>query len=200
VGGHDATMNQTTTGQYPAQPGELYLIFVSADAFRVCAQPFRQKAAGLSLDAAGTGFVEDLGGVVVSATNLAFSVELYLKGWVSEGLQSAAEARPQSAATVYADLPKDLTQSVEAMYAATPKPAATWGLHFAMDAPSAAPAVDYSLTSILERSSRVFEAWRYLYESGEKPAFEFQYLGAVADALYVHAQQFMRERIQVKRG
>lgn len=194
-------MNQTTTGRYPPQPGELYVIFVSADAFRASAQSFRQKVAGLSPQAAAAGAAEDLGGVVVAATNLAFAVELYLKGFRRVYSQPPPPRNVgHNLGLLYADLPQDLTQSIEAMYAATPKPAGAWGLHFAMDAPSAAPAVDYSLASVFDRSSRIFEVWRYMHEAGEKPTFEFHYLGAVADALHAHAQQFMRERIQVKRG
>ena len=59
--------------------GEFLLVFLSADAFRACSRPFRQKVAGLSIDAAIAKAIKDFGGLVASATTLALSVELYLK-------------------------------------------------------------------------------------------------------------------------
>src|SRR4030095_2840766 len=52
---------------------------------------------------------------------------------------------------------------------------------------------DHSLPSVLQRSSAVFETWRYLYEAGElgkvNPRYEFHYLGVAADVLHAHAGQ-----------
>ena len=97
------------------------MVFLSADAFRTCSHPFRQKVAGLSIDAAIAEAIKDFGGLAASATNLALSVELYLKG-----LRMATALVPNrihALDELYADLPKDLHQSIEAAYEATPKPA-----------------------------------------------------------------------------
>ena len=91
--------------------GEFLVVFLSADAFRACSRPFRQKVAGLSIDAAKTEATKDLGGLVASATNLALSVELYLKALrMPTGL---APNRTHALDELYADLPQDLRESVE---------------------------------------------------------------------------------------
>lgn len=187
-----------TTGQYPAQPGELYMIIVTADAFRASSQPFRDKAAGLDVVAASRIALDDLGGMVVCATNLAFAVELYVKGF--RRMYGQEPKFDHSLKALYDDLPQDLAQSIEAMYDAAPKPIASIGFDVTMGAPTPAPVSDHSLASVLDRSSALFEKWRYLYEAGKKPMFEFYYLGIVADVMHVHAQRFIQERLTVTRG
>jgi hypothetical protein len=62
---------------------------------------------------------------------------------------------------------------------------------------------DHSLSSVLQRSSAVFETWRYLCEAGElgkvNPRYEFHYLGVAADVLHSHAEQ-VAQGIQGSRG
>ncbi len=116
-----ARRNKPQPKQQRLWAGEFLLVFLSADAFRACSRPLRQKVTGLSIDAAIAEAIKDLGGLVASATNLALSVELYLKGLrMATGL---APNRIHALDELYADLPKDLRQSIEATYEATPKPA-----------------------------------------------------------------------------
>ena len=156
--------------------GEFLLVFLSADAFRACSRPFRQKVAGLSIDAAIAEAIKDFGGLVASATNLALSVELYLKAL--RMATGRAPNRIHDLGELYGDLPQDLRQSVEAAYEATPTPAPV-GEAIAQDLsikrkdgpeevrPPKPVKPDHSLSSVLQRSSVVFETWRYLYEAGE---------------------------------
>jgi len=182
--------------------GEFLLVFLSADAFRACSRPFRQKVAGLSIDAAIAEAIKDFGGLVASATTLALSVELYLKAL--RMVTGLAPIRTHALGELYADLPQDLRQSVEAAYEATPKPAPV-GEAIALDlsikrkdgpeevSPPKTVKPDQSLASVLQRSSALFETWRYLYEAGElgkvNPRYEFHYLGVAADVLHAHAGQ-----------
>jgi HEPN domain-containing protein len=188
------------------------MVFLSADAFRASSRPFRQKVAGLSIDAASREATKDLGGLMASATNLALSVELYLKAL--RMATGRAPNRIHALDKLYADLPQDLRQSVEAAYGARPKPALD-GEAIAVDLsikrkdgpeevrPPKTVKPDHSLPLVLQRSSAVFETWRYLYESGElgkvNPRYEFHYLGVAADVLHEHADRVV-QRIQVTRG
>jgi hypothetical protein len=192
--------------------GEFLLVFLSADAFRACSRPFRQKVAGLSIDAAMAEAIKDSGGLVASATNLALSVELYLKAL--RMVTGLAPIRTHALDELYADLPQNLRQSVEAAYEATPKPPPV-GKAIALDLsikrkdgpeevrqPEPVKP-DHSLPSVLQRSSAVFVKWRYLYEAGElgkvNPRYEFHYLGVAADVLHSHAGQ-VAQRIKGTRG
>jgi hypothetical protein len=187
--------------------GEFLLVFLSADAFRACSRSFRQKVAGLSIGAANTEATKDMGGLVASAANLALSVELYLKAL--RMATGRAPNRVHALGKLYADLPQDLRQSVEAAYEAIPKPAPA-GEAIALDLsikrkdgpeevrPPKPLKPDHSLASVLQRSSVVFETWRYLYEAGElgkvNPRYEFHYLGVAADVLHSHAESVLERR------
>jgi HEPN domain-containing protein len=182
-------------------PGEFLVIFLSADAFRALSRPFRQTVAGLNIDAAKIEATKDMGGLVASATNLALSVELYLKALrMPTGL---SPNQTHNLDELYAELPRDLRQSVEAAYEATAKPApdSVIALNLPIkrkDGPEVRPpepvGPDHSLPAVLQRSRRLFETWRYLYETAASgkvfQPYEFHYLGVAADVLHLHAAQF----------
>jgi hypothetical protein len=197
--------------QQPPQPLDLQdvvTLLLSADAFRECSRPFRQKVAGLRTDAASAEASKDLGGMVASATNLALSVELYLKAL--RMVSGLPENPTHNLHTLYTELPLDLRQSAEAVYEAKPKPnPAGEAIGMAITRPKNTPppkiGTDYSLPSILDRSSAVFETWRYPHEA-DKPGkarqrYEFHYLGVAADVLHEHvvyAVEELKRRLQAQ--
>jgi hypothetical protein len=180
--------------------GEFLMAFRSADAFRASSRPFRQKIAGLQNKSVAREANNDVGGMIASAVTLALSVELYLK---TLQMISGPPNQGHELHKLYAALPNDLRQSIEAAYEATPKPAPEEPafLEFSVAReggpsearPPKAEKVDHSLLAVLERSSRVFERWRYLYEAGESERvndpYEFHYLGVAADVLHSHAER-----------
>jgi hypothetical protein len=180
------------------------LAIVSADAFREQSQPFLQRV-GRDIGTAHERAVNDLGGMVASATTFALAVELYLKALhILVGLNVP---RHHNLLALFTGLPKDLKDSVEQNYNSLggPRGADIHTLklkisvgHFREEQlaqaarKDAGRAQDNSLKSILKRSRDAFQTWRYIFERGD-PAkisrfpYEFHYLGAAADALRTHA-------------
>jgi hypothetical protein len=161
------------------------MIFASADGFRACSRRFRQKVAGLSMDAASTEASKDLGGMVASATTIGLSIELYLK-WFRM-IYRLPSNKTHDLDVLCADLPADLRASIEEAYEAAPKKPVV-GEAIGIDLTkgtdrSRGIGKDHSLRSVLKRSSRVFEDWRYRYETGEpgkvQLPYEFHYLGGL---------------------
>jgi hypothetical protein len=128
-----------------------------------------------------------LGELVCCATNLAFSLELYLKAL----LLQLGEAYPHQhdLSKLYAMLPTKVKQSIERNYNEYLKsvPAGVHASITVAKGPKAPPKwPDYSeeskdLASVLYRSRDIFRSWRYLFEvrlegEGSYEIHEFEYL------------------------
>jgi hypothetical protein len=127
-----------------------------------------------------------LGELVCCATNLGFSLELYLKAL----LVQLGEAYPHQhdPSKLYAMLPVKVRQSIERKYNEYMKSVPA-GVHVSITiakGPVAPPTwSDYSkeskdLASVLYRSRDVFRSWRYLFEvrlegEGTYEIHEFEY-------------------------
>ena len=192
---------------------ERNLVLQSADAFRAASRPFCEKVAKLRISEAVEEGRRDLGGMIASATNLAFAVELYMKA-----LRIVNKQGPKwthNLGKLYSDLPEKLRRSIEVTYEAAPKPdvslyATSLGISITHKDASAEERAtiprgpsDESILAVLERSSAVFENWRYLYDQGEpgrvkRLPFEYHYLGIAADALREHVVRGLREEVVAK--
>lgn len=200
-------------GQQPPlkhQPGDAGIVRESADAFRTAARPFCAQMARLPREEAMAEARKQKGTMIAAATNLAFAVELYMKALrIVYGL---GPRRIHDLGTLYADLPSRLRRSIEAAYEAAPKPnvtryATSLGISIThKDASLQERATippgesDESIRAVLERSSNVFEAFRYLHDEGQpgrvtRRLFEYHYLGAAADALRAHVMQGLEGKL-----
>jgi len=145
-----------------------------------------------------------MGEMIATATNLAFAVELYMKAL--RIIYEQGPKRTHDLGKLYADLPLRLWRSIETAYEAAPKPDVTryaTSLGISITHKDASPEeratiprgeADESICAVLERSSNVFENFRYLYDQGEpgrvtRLPFEYYYLGVAADALRAHVVQ-----------
>ena len=151
---------------------------------------------------------QDLGALIASATNLALSVELYLKALlITLGLPVP---RTHDLVDLYTRIPGDLKSSLEARYKARPAPAKVYASALQV-ALSVGPATDQeldrlgdqpqsdlennSLPSVLGRCRDAFQSWRYIHEGGVPGSvalynYEFHYLHGVAETL---RDQLMRK-------
>jgi hypothetical protein len=146
---------------------------------------------------------QDKGGLVASAVNLAFSIELYLKALrMADG---HPPSRHHHLDDLYAELPRKRRASIEKAYKSEvdTRGRVGYATSIAMsithrDASAEERAgmhvepTDETLPTILKRSRNVFEAWRYLHEQGEpgrvkRLLYEFHCLGVAADVLREHA-------------
>ncbi len=126
-----------------------------------------------------------LGELVCCATNLAFSLELYLKALHAQ----VGETYPQEhdLSKLYTTLPVKIRQSIERHYFEYFKSAPA-GVHASITVakgPKTPPAwTSYSkeskdLASVLFRSRDIFRSWRYLFEvkiQGSYETHQFEYL------------------------
>ncbi len=159
-----------------------------------CAESF-QKMGELSVDGIYQRYPEGsswkppsgLGDLVCCATNLGFSLELYLKALHAQ----LGEAYPQEhdLLKLYATLPAKVRRSIELNYdeyvklvpagvhasitlAKGPKPPPKWTSYFNESK---------DLASVLRRSRDIFRSWRYLFEvriqgEGSYETHQFEYL------------------------
>ncbi len=192
------------------QPGDAGIVLQSADAFRTAARPFCERVTQLPTQEAMAEARKAMGTMIAAATNLAFAVELYMKALrIIYGL---GPKRIHDLGQLYADFSSPLRRSIEATYEAVPKPdvtryATSLGISIThKDAPleerTAIPRgePDESMRAVLERSSNVFETFRYLYDEGEqgrvtRRPFEYHYLGVAADALRTHVVQGLEGKL-----
>ena len=184
------------------------IVLLSADAFRACSRPFIDRVLlhGLDVKAALQEGTDDKGGMIASAVNLAFAVELYLKGL--RIIHKVPTRITHELDRLYLDLPADLRRTIEEEYGrvvvAQDQPLSL-GLSISpkgttlaqrMDLPP--PPTDHTLVAVLQRSRDVFEVWRYLYEQGApgtvtRRAYEFYFLGIAADVLRAHVKRGLEE-------
>lgn len=159
-----------------------------------CAESFH-KMGELFIDGIGQRFPEGLsreppsglGELICCATNLAFSLELYLKALHAQ----LGEAYPQEhdLSKLYVTLPEKIRQSIERDYDEYVKsvPAGVHASITVAKGPKAPPMwTSYSneskdLVSVLHRSRDIFRSWRYLFEvriqgEGSYETHQFEYL------------------------
>jgi hypothetical protein len=101
-------------------PGDAEIVLLSADGFRACSRPFREKVAKRGNEEAIREGRKDKGGMVASAVNLAFSVELYLKAL--RIIHTLPPSRTHDLGQLYAELPRQTRQFLEREYVHSPDP------------------------------------------------------------------------------
>src|SRR5882724_1670116 len=185
--------------QDPAKHLAIRVAVLSADGFRACALPLVRKLSGMSVHEAPRYAGDHLDEVVVAATTLALSIELYLK--TLSMLVGETPPDIHLLWALYKNLPQNLKTSIEAAYQGLPAHpdgmAAGVGVDLAPIGPwtpSQTSITDWSLREVLKRSSDVFVTWRYFHQVPKpgKPsrlAFEFFHLDAIADILKAHTVQ-----------
>ena len=105
----------------PLGQREAPVIVMEARAFKKCAQPFIEKLeASYNPESPEDPWNVDIGECIASATNLALSVELYLKTmWLLQGIP---HPNTHDLRALYDPLPPVLKADLEALYDAIPKP------------------------------------------------------------------------------
>lgn len=198
--------SKTNRREHPARHADPRLALASADAFRACSRPFLQHVTAKTwqVNAVNQEAAKDVGGLVGSATNLALSVELYLKAlWILHG---SRVPETHHLWTLYKHLRPDLRSLIEDHYNTIPKrpddeaiafqfQIAPTGTVWAEDPPFVR---DDSLPGVLKRSSDAFLTWRYFYEAGRPGRtvfleYDFHFLGLVADVLRGYVQAGVEE-------
>ncbi len=199
------------------QPGDAAMVLRSADAFRAFSRPFCERVASLGRKEAIEEGRRSMGEMIASASNLAFAVELYMKAL--RIVHGQGPRWTHNLAKLYSEFPKELQESIEAAYAAAPKPnvlehVIDLGISITHKDASEEDRIpkplgpnDQSVRAVLERSSDAFEVWRYLYDQGEpgkvkRLPYEFHYLGVAADALREHTAAALprSRRMLARRG
>lgn len=189
--------------QDPKKDERVHLAVVAAIAYHASAHPFIQYLSGLSKEEGERQALAQLGKVIVTATNLAFAVELYLKV-----LCLLEKERPPEGGSSH-NLMKHYSMissskslaTVEAIYAGllkerkTPKGKLVVNLPRTGDSTPAprSPETTYdaSFRAVLEDSKDVFKHWRYLYNRSlpneiRRLTFHFDCLNLIAEALDTH--------------
>jgi hypothetical protein len=159
-----------------------------------CAESF-QKMGELFIDRIYQQFPEEssreppsgLGELVCCATNLAFSLELYLKALHAR--LGEAYLQEHDLSKLYTTLPAEVRKSIERSYEGYVKsvPAGVHASITVAKGPRAPPKwTSYSneskdLPSVLRRSRDIFRSWRYLFEvrlqgEGSYETHQFEYL------------------------
>lgn len=187
-------------------PRDFRIAFRAAESFRGLSKPFLQKV-GDDIETCHERAVQDIGGLISSATSMAFSVELYLKS-LRALLQMHIPQRHDLWA-LYKDLPKEHKLSIDKVYVAIGDPAGlpVYALHlqlsvgrFKPDQMAAEEKEDAekkypkSINSLLKRNKDAFHNWRYLYEKGNAKRltsfhYEFYHLAILTDVLHAHIQK-----------
>lgn len=190
-------------------PADAVTVLRVANAFRECSRPFCEKVGSIPPNQVRQVEDKDFGGMIASATNLAFAIELYMKAL--RILNQLGPMRTHDLAKLYMNLPEELRQAIKATYDAAQKkldpsqPARALTVTIShRDAPQEdrvripTSMFDASLRAVLERSRALFDEWRYLYDQGEpgkvkQVYYEYQWLEAAADALRQHVTQAVRD-------
>jgi hypothetical protein len=191
-------------GQRDAQ-----ILIIAARAFRKCAQPFIEKlTASYNPKFPDAPWDADIGECIASATNLALSVELYLKAlWLLTG---TPHPNTHNLRELYDPLPPVLKTDLEAFYDAIPKSQDVPGSFHIVATPfghalprpeemaAKGPKLDLSLPAVLAGSSDAFITWRYFHEvlRPDRPTpidYPFGSLAQVADMLDARAVRGLRE-------
>ena len=172
----------------------------SADAFFARARSVVEKLSTSTRHHAGRYATDTLEEVVVAATNLGLSIELYMKTlWMLAGKKPPKGSQGHQLFVLFEGLPEDLKNSIDAQYATVPPRPAGMGSTCRVtatetvlridvrDTPSNKTTDSRSLREVLRRSEDVFVSWRYFHELS-KPAsdlisFEFFDLNAIAEIL-----------------
>jgi len=188
-----------TLPQDPKKHRALLLAVLSADGFHACALPLVRKLSGMSIREAPHYAGDHLAEVVVAATTLALSIELYLKAlWMLAG-DTPPDIHPLWA--LYKKLPPKLKTSIQAAYQGLPPHPVGMAAGVAFDlapvgnsTPSQTSSTEKSLRAVLIRSSDVFVTWRYFHQvptpgRPSRLAFEFFQLDAIANILKAHTAQ-----------
>ena len=187
-----------------------------ADSFRKGSQVLIDKIGKdtkIAIDIAAN----DVGGISVSATTLALSIELYLKGLIS--LVNTCVPRGHDLLSLYNALPNELRRSIEESYGKMELKGQTTKTHHPAELSLALrpdnvskkdqnesgknnphKKRDYSITSVLERSKDMFPTWRYLHEVKDGDsiviyAYEFERLGLIADSLQDHLISLLKRAL-----
>jgi hypothetical protein len=162
----------------------------SADAFRGLAQQFLSSIRQ-HVDLAWRDALNDLGGLVASATNLTLAVELYLKTLYI--LLRVPVPHTHNLLQLFSGLPQEveeaLTRAYDAMGCPSPEVACGITLQLSVrpltdDDPRPEARPDHGLRSVLDRGRDAFETWRYLYERADQGVrtveYEFRWLDNAA--------------------
>ena len=179
-------------------PGDPGGALATADAFRVLSHPFIQKIAGRNN--ASEIALQDIGGMIASATSLTLALELYLKALCLITRRSIQQEH--NLWVLYRSLRDDVRRSLEAMYdgAVSTPDGQTIELDVVVSLTPDEPIPpdrrtapkDRSLPSTLKKSADAFSTWRYLYGAAgpNQPArisFDFHCLGVASDVVRTHA-------------
>ncbi len=120
-------------------------------------------------------FLPSMGDVAAAATNLAFAIELYIKGiLIASRIEPPAGRDGHNLGKLYAALPQHFKDVIERSYEETRKndwngryPSITVAMR---PEPANLPKWDDNLSQslglgpLLDRSSDIFSSWRYIYE------------------------------------
>lgn len=182
----------------PIEPGnaDVGAAVLSGDAFYRIAQAFVTHAAP-DFKTAHVRATENLGELIASATNLAISIEIYLKALLL--LHGQPAPKSHELPDLFAKLPSHVRVDVERAYvrlgaAGGYEGAAAFAVHVARkgapppDFGQAPKSQDNGLKPVLQRGANAFVTWRYLFAHGlTQPSapltYEFLRLGFAAKAL-----------------
>jgi hypothetical protein len=139
----------------------------------------------------------NLGEFIASATNLALSIEIYLKALLLQSGQPAPKTHELS--DLFSKLPQDFQKVVEAAYeqlrqTEVDRETAAFALHIAAPGPqtprfgSSSATQDNSVKGVLQRGASAFVTWRYLFAHSITPdgaplMYEFARLSFAARAI-----------------
>ena len=172
----------------------------TADAFWGHSRPFLERV-GRDITTAHERAIRDVGGMVASATNLAFSIEMYLKAL--RVLSGIAVIASHDLWALYKTLPLHMKTSIESRYSSLGSVPQN-DVHTLELQVSIGPFCENqeagggsnnpgiregnSLESVMKRNKDVFQTWRYIYERGTvgkicEFRYEFYFLDNVAKVL-----------------
>ena len=179
--------------------------FQCAESFLNLATPYLTKM-GVGLNEGPLVAKDDPGGLVCSATNLTFAIELYLKS-LRIGLELGVPST-HNLWELYKSLPNNAKQIIETKYddrVSKILDTDLFELSIALevatpDGPTAPefpnnPDEAKDLRSLLQRTNNAFQTWRYLYEAVEPGEryfiikFEYSHLLVLCHSIREHIQE-----------